>query len=140
LTLASGRARAGCSWDSSRGKATLLYPEETWQDPSCPTCDPIPLLTLDADGKSPSFIGIIGDKEGSCSGTTVTSVDLKSTSTNLVGDVCVDESPQYFWRVYRPGSSLEFVLCNVADIVAANVEIFSPTNTSICARQPVPGP
>jgi hypothetical protein len=30
--------------------------------------------------------------------------------------------------------------CNVADIVAANVEIFSPTNTSICARQPVPGP
>jgi hypothetical protein len=31
-------------------------------------------------------------------------------------------------------------LCNVSDIVAANIEIFSPTNTSICARQPVPGP
>jgi hypothetical protein len=30
--------------------------------------------------------------------------------------------------------------CNVADIVAANIEIFSPTNTSVCARQPVPGP
>jgi hypothetical protein len=30
--------------------------------------------------------------------------------------------------------------CNVADIVAANIEIFSPTNTSICSRQPVPGP
>jgi Tol biopolymer transport system component len=31
-------------------------------------------------------------------------------------------------------------LCNVSDIVAASVEIFSPTNTSICARQPIPGP
>jgi hypothetical protein len=30
--------------------------------------------------------------------------------------------------------------CNVSDIIAANVEIFSPTSTSICARQPVPGP
>jgi hypothetical protein len=30
--------------------------------------------------------------------------------------------------------------CNVNDIIAANVEIFSPTSTSICARQPVPGP
>jgi hypothetical protein len=30
--------------------------------------------------------------------------------------------------------------CSVADIVAANQEIFSPTSTSICARQPVPGP
>jgi hypothetical protein len=30
--------------------------------------------------------------------------------------------------------------CNVADIVAANIEIFSPTSTSICARQPEPGP
>jgi hypothetical protein len=31
-------------------------------------------------------------------------------------------------------------LCNVNDIIAANLEIFSPGNTSICARQPVPGP
>jgi hypothetical protein len=31
-------------------------------------------------------------------------------------------------------------LCNVGDIVAANIEIFSPSNTSICARQPFPGP
>ena len=31
-------------------------------------------------------------------------------------------------------------LCSVSDIVAANVEIFSPTSTSICARQPFPGP
>jgi len=31
-------------------------------------------------------------------------------------------------------------LCNVSDIVAANREIFSPDNTSVCARQPVPGP
>jgi hypothetical protein len=31
-------------------------------------------------------------------------------------------------------------LCNVLDIIAANVEIFSPGNTSTCARQPVPGP
>jgi hypothetical protein len=31
-------------------------------------------------------------------------------------------------------------LCNVADIVAVNIEIFSPTNTSVCSRQPVPGP
>jgi hypothetical protein len=30
--------------------------------------------------------------------------------------------------------------CNVADIVAANGEIFSPTSTSTCARQPAPGP
>jgi hypothetical protein len=30
--------------------------------------------------------------------------------------------------------------CDVTDILAANVELFSPTNTSICARQPVPGP
>jgi Zn-dependent metalloprotease len=30
--------------------------------------------------------------------------------------------------------------CDVSDIVAANVEIYSPGNTSICARQPVPGP
>jgi hypothetical protein len=30
--------------------------------------------------------------------------------------------------------------CNVADIVGANVEIFSPTNSSTCSRQPVPGP
>jgi hypothetical protein len=30
--------------------------------------------------------------------------------------------------------------CNVNDIIAANVEIFSPGNTSICARQPVSGP
>jgi hypothetical protein len=30
--------------------------------------------------------------------------------------------------------------CTVSDIVAANVEIFSPGSTSICARQPVPGP
>jgi hypothetical protein len=28
----------------------------------------------------------------------------------------------------------------VADIVAANQEIFSPTSTSVCPRQPVPGP
>jgi hypothetical protein len=33
----------------------------------------------------------------------------------------------------RAGSS-------VSDIVAAHIEIFSPTNTSICARQLVPGP
>jgi hypothetical protein len=26
------------------------------------------------------------------------------------------------------------------DSLAANIEIFSPTNTSTCARQPVPGP
>jgi hypothetical protein len=31
-------------------------------------------------------------------------------------------------------------LCNVSDIVGANAEIFSPGNTSICARQPLPGP
>ena len=30
--------------------------------------------------------------------------------------------------------------CSVSDIVAANVEIFSPTSTSICPRQPVAGP
>jgi hypothetical protein len=30
--------------------------------------------------------------------------------------------------------------CNVNDIIAANTEIFSPTSTSICSRQPVPGP
>jgi hypothetical protein len=30
--------------------------------------------------------------------------------------------------------------CTVNDLVAANVEIFSPGNTSICPRQPVPGP
>jgi hypothetical protein len=30
--------------------------------------------------------------------------------------------------------------CDVGDFVAANREIFSPTSTSICARQPVPGP
>jgi hypothetical protein len=30
--------------------------------------------------------------------------------------------------------------CTVADIVSANVEIFSAGNTSICERQPVPGP
>ena len=30
--------------------------------------------------------------------------------------------------------------CNVSDIIAANLEIFSPTNTSICTRQPFPGP
>jgi hypothetical protein len=30
--------------------------------------------------------------------------------------------------------------CNVRDIVAANVEIFSPGSTSICERQPLPGP
>jgi hypothetical protein len=31
-------------------------------------------------------------------------------------------------------------LCDVSDIIAANIEIFSPTSTSICTRQPVPGP
>jgi hypothetical protein len=31
-------------------------------------------------------------------------------------------------------------ICNVIDIVAANQEIFSPTSTSICSRQPFPGP
>jgi hypothetical protein len=31
-------------------------------------------------------------------------------------------------------------LCNIVDIVGANVEIFSPGSTSICSRQPVPGP
>jgi hypothetical protein len=30
--------------------------------------------------------------------------------------------------------------CNVADIVGANQEIFSTGSTSVCARQPVPGP
>ena len=30
--------------------------------------------------------------------------------------------------------------CNVSDIIAANVEIFSTGSTSTCARQPVPGP
>jgi len=30
--------------------------------------------------------------------------------------------------------------CDVRDIVAANLEIFSPGNTSICERQPFPGP
>lgn len=30
--------------------------------------------------------------------------------------------------------------CDVLDIIAANAEIFSPTNTSVCSRQPVPGP
>jgi hypothetical protein len=30
--------------------------------------------------------------------------------------------------------------CSVNDIIAANIEIFSPTNTSICGRQPFPGP
>jgi hypothetical protein len=28
----------------------------------------------------------------------------------------------------------------VNDILAANIEIFSPTSTSTCTRQPVPGP
>jgi hypothetical protein len=44
-------------------------------------------------------------------------------------------------RVDPPVAALVAALaCNVADIVAANVEIFSPGNTSICSRQPVPGP
>jgi hypothetical protein len=30
--------------------------------------------------------------------------------------------------------------CDVSDIIAANVETFSPGSTSTCARQPVPGP
>jgi uncharacterized repeat protein (TIGR01451 family) len=30
--------------------------------------------------------------------------------------------------------------CNVRDIIAANLEIYSPGNTSTCARQPFPGP
>jgi hypothetical protein len=30
--------------------------------------------------------------------------------------------------------------CDVRDIIAANIEIFSPGNTSTCASQPVPGP
>jgi hypothetical protein len=31
-------------------------------------------------------------------------------------------------------------VCSVQDILAANAEVFSPTSTSICARQPLPGP
>jgi hypothetical protein len=30
--------------------------------------------------------------------------------------------------------------CNVSDIIASTIEILSPANTSICTRQPVPGP
>jgi hypothetical protein len=30
--------------------------------------------------------------------------------------------------------------CDVNDIIASNIEIFSPGSTSICSRQPVPGP
>ena len=30
--------------------------------------------------------------------------------------------------------------CNVSDIVAVNIEIFSPGSTSTCARQPVAQP
>jgi hypothetical protein len=30
--------------------------------------------------------------------------------------------------------------CDISDIIAANIEAFSPGNTSTCSRQPIPGP
>jgi hypothetical protein len=68
------------------------------------------------------------------------------TDQNLDGRNTVADLVAINQAIFNPGLVTALCdgtndnLCTVADIVAANQEIFSPSNTSICARQPFPGP
>lgn len=84
---------------------------------------------LDQDGR--------GDE---CECTDVTRDGLNTVS-DLVGiNHCI------FAPHPKPQACVEFCdgngdgQCSVSDIIAANVEIFSATSTSTCARQPTQGP
>jgi hypothetical protein len=78
-----------------------------------------------------------GDKRGD---------ECECTDQNLDGQNTVSDLVAINTAIFNPG--LITVLCdgdgdgdcNVTDIVAANLELFSPTSTSICGRQPFPGP
>lgn len=67
--------------------------------------------------------------------------DQDGNGRNTVSDIIAINT-----AIFNPGQATALCdgnndgLCNVNDIIAANIEIFSPTSTSICSRQPVPGP
>src|SRR5262245_46554499 len=81
------------------------------------------------------------DNDGDKRGNECECTDQTGDGLNTVNDLVAINT-----AIFNPGLVTPLCdgnndgLCNVNDILAANLEIFSPTNTSICGRQPFPGP
>jgi hypothetical protein len=83
--------------------------------------------TTDADGDGRGDVCECGDQNG----------DGRNTVADLVAINLAIFNPSLATPLCDANNDGQ---CNVGDIVAANVEIFTPTSTSVCSRQPVPGP
>jgi probable HAF family extracellular repeat protein len=118
--------------------------------PGEPRIAPIPVQPPDRDGdgiadpldRCPHFASPDqGDTDGDGRGNPCECTDQNGDGRNTVADLVAINL-----AIFNPGLVTPLCdgngdgLCNVNDLIAANVEIFSPTNTSVCARQPVPGP
>jgi hypothetical protein len=82
-----------------------------------------------------------GDVDGDGRGNVCECTDQNGDGRNNVRDLIAINAAIFYPFLATPlcdgnGDGL----CNVSDLVAANREIFSPGSTSICGRQPVPGP
>jgi len=118
LAVACGTATTDVDCDGLQGAAD-----------NCPSYAQTSSADVDADGRG---------NECECGDVTQ---DGRNTVADLVGiNSCI------FAPLPKPPLCVTFCdanndgACNVSDIIAANLEIFSATNTSTCARQPVPGP
>jgi hypothetical protein len=97
---------------------------------------------IDASDKCPYFASLAQtDTDGDGRGDVCECTDQNGDGRNTVTDLVAINV-----AIFNPAQATPLCdgnndgLCNVSDIIAANLEIFSPGNTSICARQPVPGP
>jgi hypothetical protein len=96
----------------------------------------------DAADNCPFFSAIdVADTDGDGRGDACECSDQNGDGENTVSDLLAINV-----AIFNPAQATELCdgtgdgNCDVNDLIAANVEIFSPTSTSICPRQPVPGP
>jgi hypothetical protein len=82
-----------------------------------------------------------GDADGDNRGDECECTDQNGDGSNTVSDLVAINN-----AIFNPGLVTPLCdgtgddLCSVSDIIAANVEIFSAGSTSVCPRQPFPGP
>ena len=93
-----------CGYYVDHGTAVFQGFPETWQDPDCPECDPIPLLRIDENGFANENVFFTPGTSGSCTGTyfyeDVNAVDANTLT--LSSQNCEDDTVNYVWSVYNP--------------------------------------
>ena len=97
--LASGQVT--CGYATEHGTAELVGFQETWQDPDCPECDPLPLLRIDEDGFGSDHLFFTPGQSGAC----IDTEEYNDPATGYGFDLlvqCKDTTQNYVWRAFNP--------------------------------------